>query len=63
MKEMLVNNERLENVPELYHQGNMLSAGVGCELAAGLVQFRQLLPFLTFRNLPLLTEVGCIEDA
>ena len=59
----MVNNEKLENVPEFCHQGNMLSAGGGCKLAAGLVQFRQLLPLLTIRKLPLLIEVGCIEDA
>ena len=34
----MVNDEKLENVPEFCHLGNMLSAGVGCELAASLGQ-------------------------
>ena len=34
MKEMKVDDEKLEAVPEFCYLGDMLSAGGGCELAA-----------------------------
>ena len=34
MKEVLVDGEKVEAVPEFCYLGNMLSAGGGCELAA-----------------------------
>ena len=49
-------------VPEFCYLGDMLSAGGGCELAAitrcksAWAKFRQQLPLLTNRNLPLLTR-------
>ena len=52
----------LEVVPEFCYLGDMLSAGGGCELAAitrckcAWGKFRQLLPLLTNRHLPLLTR-------
>ena len=55
-------NEKLEVVPEFCYLGDMLSAGGGCELAAitrckcAWGKFRQLLPLLTNRHLPLLTR-------
>ena len=51
-----------EVVPEFCYLGDMLSAGGGCELAAitrckcAWGKFRQLLPLLTNRHLPLLTR-------
>ena len=57
-----VGNEKLEVVPEFCYLGDMLSAGGGCELAAitsckcAWGKFRQLLPLLTKRHLPLLTR-------
>ena len=62
MKEVKVDDEKLEAVPEFCYLGDMLSAGCGCELAAvtrckcAWGKFRQLLPLLTNRNLPLLTR-------
>ena len=63
MKEKVeVGNEKLEVVPEFCYLGDMLSAGGGCELAAitrckcAWGKFRQLLPLLTNRHLPLLTR-------
>ena len=62
IKEVEVDDEKLEAVPEFCYLGDMLSAGGGCELAAvtrckcALGKFRQLLPLLTNRNLPLLTR-------
>ena len=52
----------LEVVPEFCYLGDILSAGGGCELAAitrckcAWGKFRQLLPLLTNRHLPLLTR-------
>ena len=63
--EFEVGNEKLEVVPEFCYLGYMLSAGGGCELAAitpckcAWGKFRQLLPLLTNRQVPLLTEVRC----
>ena len=60
--EVEVGNEKLEVVPEFYYLGDMLSAGGGCELAAitrckcAWGKFRQLLPLLTNRQVPLLTR-------
>ncbi|MES9950323.1 MAG: reverse transcriptase domain-containing protein, partial [Candidatus Thiodiazotropha sp.] len=60
--EVTVGNEKLEVVPEFCYLGDMLSAGGGCELAAvtrckcAWSKFRQLLPLLTNRHLPLLTR-------
>ena len=57
-----VENEKLEVVPEFYYLGDMLSAGRCCELAAitsckcAWGKFRQLLPLLTNRQVPLLTR-------
>ena len=57
-----VGNKKLEVVPEFCYLGDMLSAGGGCELAAitrckcAWSKFRQLLPLLTNRHLPLLTR-------
>ena len=62
VSEVEVGNEKLEVVPELCYLGDMLSAGGGCELAAitcckcAWGKFRQLLPLLTNRHLPLLTR-------
>ena len=58
-----VGNEKLEVVPEFCYLGDMLSVGGGCELAAitrckcAWGKFRQLLPLLTNRQVPLLTRV------
>ena len=62
IKEVEVDDEKLEAVPEFCYLEDMLSAGSGCELAAvtrckcAWDKFRQLLPLLTNRNLPLLTR-------
>ena len=56
------NSSTLEVVPMFCYLGDMLSAGGGCELAAitcckcAWGKFRQLLPLLTKRHLPLLTR-------
>ena len=61
VSEVEVGNEKLD-VPEFCYLGDMLSAGGGCELAAitcckcAWGKFRQLLPLLTNRHLPLLTR-------
>ena len=58
--EFEVGNEKLEVVPEFCYLRDMLSAGGGCELAAitrckwAWGKFRQLLPLLTNRLVPLL---------
>ena len=60
--EVEVGNEKLEAVPEFCYLGDMLSAAGGCKLAAitrckcAWVKFRQLLPFLTNSQVPLLTR-------
>ena len=62
VSEVEVGNEKLEVVPEFCYLGDILSAGGGCELAAitrckcAWGKFRQLLPLLTNRHLPLLTR-------
>ena len=62
VKEVKVDDEKLEAVPEFFNLGDMLSAGGGCELAAvtcckcALGKFRQLLPLLTNRNVALFTR-------
>ena len=62
VSEVEVGNEKLEVVPECCYLGDMLSAGGSCELAAitrckcAWGKFRQLLPLLTIRHLPLLTR-------
>ena len=62
VSEVEVGNKKLEVVPEFCYLGDMLSAGGGCELAAitrckcAWGKFRQLLPLLTNRYLPLLTR-------
>ena len=62
VSEVEVGNEKLEVVPEFCYLGDMLAAGGGCELAAitcckcAWGKFRQLLPLLTNRHLPLLTR-------
>ena len=61
VKEVQVDDETVEAVPEFCYLGDMLSAGGGCELAAvarcgsAWGGFRRLLPLLTGRILPLLT--------
>ena len=53
VKEVKVDDEKLEAVPEFCYLGDMLSAGGGCELAAvtrcecAWGKFRQLLPLFT----------------
>ena len=60
--EVEVGNENLEVVPEICYLGDMLSAGGGCELATitrckcAWGRYRQLLPFLTHRQVPPLTR-------
>ena len=60
VKEVKIDDEKLEAVPEFCYLGDMLFAGGGCELAAvtrckcAWGKFCQLLPLLTNRNLPLL---------
>ena len=62
VKEVKVDDEKLEVVPEFCYLGDMLSAGGGCELAAethckcARGKFCQLLPLLTNRNVPLVTR-------
>ena len=62
MKEVQVDDEKVEAVPEFCYLGDIISAGGGCELAAvtrcksAWGKFQQLLPHLTTRNLPLLTR-------
>ena len=62
VKEVKVDDEKLEAVPEFCYLGDMLSAGGGCELAAvtrckcAWGKFRQLLPLLTNRNMSLVTR-------
>ena len=62
VSEVEVGNEKLEVVPGFCYLEDMLSAGGGCELAAitrckcAWGKFRQLLPLLTNRHLPLLTR-------
>ena len=62
MKEVKADDEKLEAVQEFCYLGDMLSAGGGCELAAvtrcknAWGMFRQLLPLLTNRNVPLVTR-------
>ena len=62
IKEVEVDDKKLEAVPEFCYLGDMLSAGGGFELAAvtrckcAWGKFRQLLPLLTNCNLPLLTR-------
>ena len=62
VSEVEVGNEKLEVVPEFCYLGDMRSAGGGCKLAAttrckcAWGKFRQLLPLLTNRHLPLLTR-------
>ena len=62
VKEVKVDEEKHEAVPKFCYLGDMLSVGGGCQIAA-ITQcecvwgkFRQLLPLLTNRNLPLLTR-------
>ena len=61
VNEVTVVDGKLEAAPRVLLSRRMLSAGDGCELAAvtrykcALGKFRQLLPLLTNRNLPLLT--------
>ena len=68
MKEVKVNGEKLEAVPEFCYFGDMLSAGGGCELAAvtrckcARGKFRQMHPFSQTAMCPLLPEAGCIQQ-
>ena len=60
--EVDLGGEKLEVVPQFCYLGDMLSAGGGCDLAAitrckcAWGKFRQLLPLLTNRHLPLLSR-------
>ena len=60
VKEVLVDEEKVEAVPELCYLGDMFSAGGGCEPAAVTHgksgKFCQLLSLHTNRNLPRLTR-------
>ena len=62
VKEVLVDDETVEAVPEFCYLGDMLSAYGGCELAAVTCcksakgKFRHLLPLHTNRNLQRLTR-------
>ena len=62
LKEVKFDDEKLEAVPEFCYLGDILSASGGCKLAAvtrckcALGKFRQLLPLLTNRNVPLVTR-------
>ena len=68
VKEVMVDDETLEAVPEFCYLGDMLSAGGGCELAAvtrckcAWGKFRQLFPFSQTAMCPLLPEAGCIQQ-
>ena len=67
VKEVKVDDEKLEAVPEFCYLGDMLSAGGGCELAA--VTTANVLgassancsPFSQTAMCPLLPEAGCIQ--
>ena len=62
VKEVMIDDEKLEVVPKFYYLGDMLSTGDGCELASitrckcAWVNFRQLLPLLANGHLSLLTR-------
>ena len=62
VKEVEVDDEKLEAVPEFCYLEDMLSAGGGCKLAAvtrckcAWGKFRQLLLLLTNHNVPLVTR-------
>ena len=58
VSEVEVGNEKFEVVPEFCYLGDMLSAGGGCDhtLQMCMGKFRQLLPLLTNRHLPLQTR-------
>ena len=62
LKEVKVGDETLEVVPDFCYLGDSLSSGGGCELAAitrcksAWKKFRELLPILTNRKLPLETR-------
>ena len=62
VKEVKVDDEKLEAGPEFCYLGDMLSVGGGCELAAvtrckcAWGKFRQLLPLLANRNVALITR-------
>ena len=62
VQEAEIGDEKLEVVAEFCYLGDMLSAGGGCELAAikrckaAWGKFRELLPLLTNRHLPLTTR-------
>ena len=72
VKEVKVDDEKLDAFPELCYLGDMISAGGGCELAVvtrckcAWGKVRQLLPLLTNGNFPLLTRgrvyVTCIRS-
>ena len=65
VKEVKVDDEKLDAFPELCYLGDMISAGDGCELAVvtrckcAWGKVRQLLPLLTNGNLPLLLLFTC----
>ena len=62
MNEVKIDDGKPEAVPEFCYLGNMISVGGDCDLATvtrckcAWGKFRQLLPLLTNRNLPLLTR-------
>ena len=62
VKEVKVDDEKLEAVPEFCYLGDMLSAGGGCELAAVTCQSSaNCSPFSQTAMCPLLPEAGCIQ--
>ena len=60
--EVMVDNDPLEVVDSFCYLGDMLSAGGGCELSSTVrvksawKKFRELLPVLTSRSIPLITR-------
>ena len=60
--EVMVDNDSLEVVDSFCYLGDMLSAGGGCELSSTVrvksawKKFRELLPVLTSRSIPLITR-------
>ena len=62
VKELIVDDEKLDAVLKFCYLGDMLSVGIGCELATithckcAWGKFHHLLHLLANRNLPILTK-------